>query len=99
MRKVAHRDLALALRHSSAVPLAPASEKAVEEALESIAALLNKIQRHYQGSIEIYRLEPPGNARSLLYLLQAGLQAEEDRHQRLKSGKFRREDLQRTPRL
>jgi hypothetical protein len=96
-RRIAHRDLALALRDRSAVRLKLANEEIVEEALESIAAVLNTVQRHYQGSTIIYRVEPPGNTRSLLHLLQAGLQWEEDRHKRLRSGMFTPEDLKRLP--
>jgi hypothetical protein len=96
-RRIAHRDLALALRHPSALPLQLANEKLVQEALKSITVVLNTVQLHYQGSKTIYRVEPPGNASALLHLLQAGLQWEEDRHKRLRSGMFTPEDLKRLP--
>jgi AbiU2 len=92
-RRIAHSDLALALEHASAAPLAPASRKAVKDALEAIVALLNAVQVHYTKSEALYEVSPHGNAVSLLYVLRDGLKAEADRLERLKSGNCARDDI------
>jgi hypothetical protein len=99
MRRIAHNDLDLALGDPRAVPLAPASRRAVNEALKSIAALLNAVEMHYKKSTVVYELHPLGNAESLLYVLRDGLTAEEKRHERLRSGQYDPEDLKRLPPL
>ncbi|MCI0624487.1 MAG: hypothetical protein L0387_23045 [Acidobacteria bacterium] len=98
-RRLAHRDLRLALDDPTSVPLAPASRKAVKDALAAIAALLNSVELRYTGLTVMYDLHPLGNAECLLCVLQDGLQAEADRCERIKSGKFTREDLRRPPEL
>jgi len=53
MRRLAHRDLAVALdRHPE--PLKPASRLKVKEALASLAAVLNEIDLHYCDSTVAY---------------------------------------------
>ncbi|MGE5111389.1 MAG: hypothetical protein ACM3JB_11065 [Acidobacteriaceae bacterium] len=92
MRRIAHNDLELALGDPHAVPLASASRRAVNEALKSIAALLNAVEMHFKNSTVMYELHPLGNAESLLYVLRDGLRAEEKRHERLRSGRYDPED-------
>jgi hypothetical protein len=92
-RKIAHRDLRRALSEST-IPLAPASRKSVQEALEAIVDVLNFVERHYDGSTTRYDLcPPPGNAESLLCVLRDGVEAETARLRRLKSGNPSPEDI------
>ncbi len=97
-RRIAHRDLHLALK-ATAVPLAPASRRAVREAIDSIAALLNEVEWHYRRCTVTYEWfnSPPGDAEALLFVLRDGLQAEARRQERLKSGNPEPEDLNRPP--
>ncbi|MFB3917100.1 MAG: hypothetical protein ACE14M_10250 [Terriglobales bacterium] len=92
-RRIAHSDLALALDHRTAEPLASASRKHVNDALAAIVAVLNAVQVHYLRSESMYELTPHGNAVSLLYVLRDGLKAEEDRIKRLKSGNYTPDDF------
>jgi hypothetical protein len=92
-RRIAHSDLALALKEAGARPLAPASRKSVKETLSAFVKLLNAVQVHYLGSEAMYELRPLGNAEALLYVLQDGLKAEKDRFKRLKSGNYEPDDF------
>lgn len=96
-RHIAHGDLRLALRDKAAQPLAPASRRDVKDVLAAIAALLNRIELHYKDSEVQYELHPLGNAEALLYVLRDGIEAEEERMERIKSGKYTRKDLERRP--
>ena len=91
-RHIAHRDLDLSLgRHVSA--LAPASKEGVDAALDSLAALLNRIERHHLNSTTAYRHSSiTEDAENLLYVLRDGLRREQIRTERLESGEYRPED-------
>jgi len=92
-RHIAHRDLSLALRESSTA-LAPASRLFVKEALEAISAVLNVIDRHYRNSEVAYGgIAPAGDAEALLYVIRDGLEADDQRTKRRKSGHLLPEDL------
>lgn len=93
-RRIAHKDLSLALS-SGAEPLKPASRAKVKEALCSISDVLNVLSIHYMDSTTMFEgVGGPGGAASLLYVLDDGLRAEEERHKRLKAGNYRAEDYQ-----
>jgi len=92
-RHIAHRDLALA-RGEKVQPLAHASRLVVRESIDSIAALLNGVERHYSQSELVYEftsLLP--NAESLLYVLRDGVEAERARRTRLEDGTMEPGDL------
>lgn len=92
-RRIAHRDLALALKEG-AEPLKPASRLLVKEALEAVAAILQRIALHYEkAELSFEEFGDAGDALSLLYVVQDGLVAEERRRKRLKDGKLDPEDL------
>jgi len=83
-RRIAHRDLALALGQS-ALPLVSASRQSVRAALESIVSTLNAVDDHYRNANTAYDAVPPaGNAEALLYVLQDGLDAEAERERALR---------------
>jgi hypothetical protein len=85
-RKLAHRDLDLALGLQIA-PLAPASRIAVKEALSAVADVLNVVAGHYHDSPTMFHFNGANaDAASLLYILRDGLRYEEERRMRLKSG-------------
>lgn len=85
-RRIAHRDLHLALEQD-ADPLKPASREKVREALEALVAVLNAVSEHYLGSTTYFEQgTDAGGAYSLLYVLQDGVNAASNRRARLKSG-------------
>lgn len=92
-RRIAHRDLRLALEET-AKPLAPASRQAVQDALDAIAVLLNRVDAHYTGGETAFEFAShPGDADSLLVAVRDGLDAKDRRLERLRSGKPLPEDL------
>lgn len=87
-RHIAHRDLRLALEQA-AEPLKPASRKKVGEALKALAAVLNAVANHYLGSTTFFEIGAGHDgAMSMLSLLDAGLNAESSRRERLTSGRY-----------
>ena len=93
-RHIAHKDLGLALR-SGAEPLKPASRAKVKEVLRSISDVLNALSTHYMDSTTIFEdIGGSGDAVSLLYVLDDGLRAKEERNERRKAGNYRAEDYQ-----
>lgn len=85
-RRIAHRDLRLALEQVTD-PLRPASREKVREALQALVAVLNAVSEHYLGSSTFFEHgTDAGGAISLLYVLQDGVNAASNRRARLKSG-------------
>src|ERR1035437_78453 len=94
-RRIAHRDLALAL-NENAKPLETASRLRVDGALEAIATVLNAVEFHYMDNGTVayeYTIKPLGGAMALLDLLREGLEARAGRKQRLASGQPLPEDV------
>ena len=87
-RKLAHKDLDLAIQ-KAAKPLEAASRAKVQDALGSIADLMNSINLHFCDS-EIIFLEEWGaqNAQNVLHVLSDGLHLEEIRTSYHKAGKL-----------
>lgn len=95
-RHIAHRNLALAINPESVKPLKRADIKKVDEALDSIVAVLNAVSAHYQDSESFFRLgSRSGGAESLLYVLDSGVRAEAAREERIASCKATEEDYRR----
>lgn len=92
-RRIAHRDLNLALKENSK-PLASASRLSVGAAVEAIAEVLNAVESHYcTGTKWAYDWnESSRGAKALLYLLREGLEARAGRRLRLASGQPLPED-------
>lgn len=91
-RRIAHRDLHLALGLGAA-PLEPASREKVKEALEALVEVLNAISAHYHDSTTFFDLDDgSGGAESLLYVLDDGIKAENLRRERRKNGTFNSDD-------
>ena len=92
-RKIAHRDLALAL-DGSANPLKPANRKQVREALEAIVNVLNATSQHYIKSRTMFDyLGGSTGAEALLYVIDDGLKTEAERSERIRDREYRPEDL------
>ena len=92
-RRIAHRDLALAV-NEGAKPLKPASRVHVREAIDAISEVVKVISGHYFNADIIFGgLQPPGNAVALLYVLRDGLEAENLSRERLRAGKPNPEDV------
>jgi hypothetical protein len=93
-RRIAHRDLKLALEQPT-TPLADGSRAQVKEALEALASVLNALAHHYLKSQTRFDLGGRlGGAISLLYIISGGLKAQEARGKRLEAGKPTPEDLE-----
>lgn len=96
-RKIAHKDLQLALDLPTE-SLATASRQHVTDALSSIAHVLNYLSSIYSGSTTIFEFaaEPKaGGASTLLFYLRSGLEVEDERRLRLTSGSLSPKDIDR----
>jgi len=93
-RRLAHRDLTLALA-SSTDPLPGISRADLEAALASTGAVLNRLAGHYWSTEVAYHHFITGgrDADRLVYYLQLGLRAETQRQERLKRGEPLPEDI------
>ena len=94
-RRLAHRDLALALATASD-PLPGVSRAEVEAALQAIRVVLNRLAAHYWNSETAYQhfIASGGEADSLVYYLRKGIRAQERRMERFRLGKALPEDLE-----
>jgi hypothetical protein len=91
-RRIAHRDLNLALDQPT-MRLAEASRRRVDEALRSITDVLNALAVHYLDSETHFDLHSRvGGAVQLLYVMDDGLTAVEERTKRFQKGEYRPED-------
>ncbi len=91
-RRIAHTDLGLALGHG-VDPLLPASREKVKVALASIAAVLDAVSLHYKKSTTFFEVDgSPGGAVQLLYVIDDGLQANDERKKRWKQGLYSDDD-------
>jgi hypothetical protein len=85
-RRIAHKDLKLALEKNPAVPLKTASRETVNEALRAIEDVLNAVSHPYTRSTAIFNKSlVSSGAEHLIYVLDDGLQMEKERLERLKS--------------
>jgi hypothetical protein len=88
-RHIAHRELKRALADSAA-PLQPASRANVKEALAAIAEVLNTIAKAYLSTTVMFEwTDTRQGAEQLLYVLDDGLKAHQERLDRLKNGAVR----------
>jgi hypothetical protein len=93
-RHIAHKDLGLAMK-TGAEPLKPASRAKIKEVLGSISDVLNELSSHYMQSTTCFEgIGSSAGAVSLLYVLDDGLRADEERRERLKKRTYRPEDFQ-----
>ena len=94
-RRIAHRDLALALKQG-AQPLEAASRKQVKDAVADVCAVIKRVNLIYFNSELALDLVPsePNGAVSLLYVIRDGVDADAARRDRLRSGKPHPEDLE-----
>jgi hypothetical protein len=95
-RRLSHYDLQVALGRA-AEPLAPASREHVREAVAALGELMNYLDLQYRGRTTIFDLsDSNGGAKSLLYVLREGVEADHARRQRIRSGVATNDDF--TPR-
>jgi HEPN superfamily AbiU2-like protein len=96
-RRLAHRDLALAL-DAAVTPLTAVSREHVERALKSIRAILNRVHRHYlKSQVAFEHFISRDDADTLIYHLRVAKMTEERRRDRLRRGVASPEDLERPP--
>jgi hypothetical protein len=92
-RRIAHLDLEHNI-DKEINPLKPASRKQIKEALDFIGEVLNAVTKYYRNSTTIFDIEEgSGGAVSLLYIIDDGLKAEEERGDRIRRGNYTKEDL------
>jgi hypothetical protein len=92
-RRLAHRDLALALE-APATPLAPASRQSVEDALRALRAVLNYVHETFRNSTTAYEHSHIiGDAEELLYVIRDGLTHNKERLERFNRNELLPEDL------
>lgn len=90
---LAHRDLERATT-DLAFPLMSVTRAQVVEVLGSLANILNTLSLHYFGSTTSFDVgDTVSNTESLIYLLDDGLRAQEDRRQRMEDGVYDSRDL------
>jgi len=93
-RHIAHKDLGLAM-NTGAEPLKPASRAKVKEVLSAISDVLNAVSSHYMDSTTAFEgIGGSDGAVSLLYVLDDGIRAAEERNNRRMEGNYRAEDYQ-----
>jgi hypothetical protein len=86
-RHIAHRDLKLAL-DEPATPLARADKAKVDTALKAIVEVMNAVDIYFTGSETRYDVQSTHQgAVGLLYILDDGVKAGEQRTERLRNGK------------
>jgi hypothetical protein len=96
-RRIAHRDLGLALAESPK-PLKEASRLKVKEALAAIAAVLNAIDRYHRDSTTAYELgKLVTGAEHMMYVLRDGIERERKRRRDLEKGEYNPQDWTETP--
>jgi hypothetical protein len=78
-RYLAHRDLRLS-QNVSVSALPEATRAKVDEALKVFRQILDTLEYHYCAAHTAYNASVPGDARSLVYLLQEGLAREQEKH-------------------
>ncbi len=92
-RRIAHRDLHLAIK-DGINPLKSASRKMVKEALITLVNVLNAVTLYYQNSDSFFEgCYGCDGGESLLYVIDAGLRAGEERKKRIERGEYNKEDL------
>jgi hypothetical protein len=95
-RHIAHRDLALTLK-KGAKPIATASRNDINQALQAVSHVLERIHHFYfESELRLARVTEAlaNDAVSLLYVIREGLEAEEKRRQRIRERRIEPEDLQ-----
>ncbi len=97
-RRLAHRDLALAMGAAHTDPLPPSSRKAVADALESLRDLLNLFEEHFIGGrMDFEHVRTIEDGESLIQTLALASQRRARREARLESGNVLPEDLEPAP--
>jgi len=90
-KRIAHRDLDVALKRAQ--PLPPAKWGEVDVVLHDLVDILNRIQMRYLNGTTMYARAPiVHGSKDLLYLLREGLRRDEVRQQKLEKGEYQNED-------
>lgn len=92
-RHIAHTDLKLALRQPTRT-LAGASHEKVKAAMQSLSNVLNYISEQYMNATISFKvIKGSGGALELLYVLDDGIRAKNEKQKRIKEGKYSEADL------
>lgn len=97
-RRIAHRDLGLAVGNLSAEPLAFASRKNVDSGMTALGDVLNLVSTEFLRSTTQFAFaadSDSGPAISMLLRLRDGLEAEQAKRERVRSGDLLPGDLER----
>jgi hypothetical protein len=97
-RRLAHKDLDLALEAAHATPLPGVSRQAVTEALEAIASVLNEVESHYFDSeVGFEHFLAPDDAEALVHHLAVAIRNDKRQRERFQQGKPLPEDFEPEP--
>ncbi len=92
-RKIAHTDLDLFIGRT-AEELPAVTRDQVERAIGAIGEVLSCVEMHYKGGTLWFKEVPCiGGAAALLHVLRDGLEAEEERRERIRNGTFTAKDI------
>jgi hypothetical protein len=92
-RRIAHRDLDLALGNN-AEPLAAVSREKVKKALQALTDILDAVSMNYLDSSTMFDMGANhGGGELLLRVLHDGLDAQKTRHERMLAGTASPEDF------
>lgn len=96
-RRIAHDDLWLALNDPKAKPLDEPSKIEIDEAVQSIGAVLQAVNVYYFDADMIFKMLGPRihGFVELLYIMHDGLKAREEWEKRLRSGRGTDDDFNR----
>lgn len=96
-RRIAHRNLALAIKQTPA-GLTPASREKIKNALEAVTLCLQRVHEFYFNSKILFGVSPePNGAVDLLYVINDGIEARRKRLQRLRDSRILPEDIEPPP--
>lgn len=92
-RRIAHRDLSLALNEPT-TQLAEANRAKVNSALKAISDVLNAIQGHYLDAFTPFDFASShSGAVTLLHVINSGLKANQEREDRMLKGEYSKDDF------
>ena len=96
-RALAHYDLQVAL-DSKSNPLEEATQKKVNNAIQALSSVIDKIWYHYTGANIFFgpNIDTTRGAYRLLHVIADGLKYAEEKHKRIQSGDFSIDDLKPT---
>jgi hypothetical protein len=96
-RRLAHRDLALAMEEP-VQPLPPATRETIDSALDAFHAIFSYVcSSHFGSHLDPEIVEAPGGAEALLYVIRDGLRFRQAQLARLETDGLTPDELEPLP--